>query len=86
VETYHLREHLSLELLQRELEATVAIVVEHLDRDHMIRPWMRRRGWSSHDVQALSLSKGQRVDVQRALVEIRQQSQEKGRLALRSTR
>jgi hypothetical protein len=81
-----LREHLSLELLQRELEATVAIVVEHLDRDHMIRPRMRRRGWSSHDVQALVLSKGQRVDVQRALVEIRQQSQEKGRLALRSTR
>lgn len=49
VETYHPGEDLSLEVLQGQLEASIAVIVKNLDGNGVL--WARMgRSWCGHDV------------------------------------
>lgn len=48
-ESYLLWQHLCSQVLQRELETTVAIVKKHLDSNEMLGAGMRGQCWGSHD-------------------------------------
>lgn len=49
METYHSGEDMGLEVLQRKLEASIALIVENLDGNQVL--WTRvSRSWSCHDV------------------------------------